>query len=160
VRAVARLGDLMRSLLLDESQEVPLAQELDFVARYLELEQARFGERLSSRIDADAAVMGALVPRLVLQPLVENALRHGIEPSRGPGRVEVRASRAGEMLELEVRDSGHGEGSAAQSTRMGLATTRARLAQLYGDRQDLALTSGSEGTIARVVIPFRPPAQR
>jgi two-component system, LytTR family, sensor kinase len=160
VRAVARLGDLMRNLLLDESQEVPLAQELDFVARYLELEQARFGERLSSRIDADAAVMGALVPRLVLQPLVENALRHGIEPSRGPGRVEVRASRAGEMLELEVRDSGHGEGSAAQSTRMGLATTRARLAQLYGDRQDLALTSGSEGTIARVVIPFRPPAQR
>src|SRR5258705_252038 len=76
VRAVARLGDLLRSLLLDDGQEIPLAQELDFVGRYLELERARFGDRLSARIDADPAVMDALVPRLVLQPLVENALRH------------------------------------------------------------------------------------
>jgi LytS/YehU family sensor histidine kinase len=159
VRAVARLGDLMRDLLLDEGQEIPLAQELDFVGRYLELEQARFGAKLSSRIDADPAVMDALVPRLVLQPLVENALRHGIEPSADPGHVEVRAARTGEMLELQVRDSGAGDaGQTSGSTRIGLANTRARLEHLYGDRQELALTKGTEGTVARVVSPYR--AQR
>ena len=156
VRAVARLGDLMRDLLLDEGQEIPLAQELDFVNRYLELEQARFGAKLSSRIDADPGVMNALVPRLVLQPLVENALRHGIEPSSEPGRVEVRATRSGEMLELEVRDSGTGvQAPSGTSTRIGLANTRARLAHLYGERQELALTKGTDGTVARVVIPYR-----
>lgn len=155
VRAVARLGDLMRSLLLDDGQEVPLSQELDFVGRYLELEQARFGDRLSSRIEADASLMRALVPRLVLQPLVENALRHGIEPSQAPGRVEVRAARSGEMLELEVRDSGARGNRSEPSTRIGLANTRARLLQLYGDKQELALTTDAQGTVARVVIPFR-----
>jgi LytS/YehU family sensor histidine kinase len=159
VRAVARLGDLLRSLLLDDGQEIPLAQELDFVGRYLELEQARFGERLSARIDADPAVMSALVPRLVLQPLVENALRHGIELSPDPGRVEVRATRDGEMLELEVRDTGARGGSSTPSTRIGLANTRARLVQLYGERQQLALTTDAQGTVARVRIPYRAPAR-
>ena len=157
VRAVARLGDLLRSLLLDDGQEIPLAQELDFVGRYLELEQARFGERLCARIDADPSVMTALVPRLVLQPLVENAVRHGIEPSSEPGRVEVRAARSGEMLALEVRDTGARGGSSTPSTRVGLANTRARLLQLYGDRQELALTTDASGTVARVLIPFRAP---
>ena len=159
VRAVARLGDLMRTLLLDDGQEVPLAQELDFVERYLELEQARFGPRLSTRIDADAAVLNALVPRLVLQPLVENALRHGIEPSPEPGRIEVRAARAGPMLQLTVRDTGDGAGSGRPSHRIGLANTRARLLQLYGDRQQLALSHGGEGTLASVTIPFRAAAR-
>jgi two-component system, LytTR family, sensor kinase len=154
IRAVARLGDLLRSLLLDDGQEIPLAQELEFVGRYLELEQARFGERLSARIEADPAVTAAFVPRLVLQPLVENALRHGIEPSPDAGRIEVRASRSGDMLELEVRDSGTGAGSSQPSTRTGLANMRARLEQLYGDRHELALTSDASGTVARVVIPF------
>jgi two-component system, LytTR family, sensor kinase len=160
VRAVARLGDLLRSLLLDDEQEIPLAQELDFVGRYLELEQARFGDRLSARIDADPGVMTALVPRLVLQPLVENALRHAIEPSPDPGRVEVRAARSGEMLELEVRDTGARGGTSTSSTRIGLANTRARLEQLYGERQQLALTTDAKGTVARVVIPFRAPPPR
>jgi len=160
VRAVARLGDLLRTLLLDDEQEIPLAQELDFVSRYLELEQARFGEKLSSRIDADPAVMTALVPRLVLQPLVENALRHGIEPSPDPGRVEIRAVRSGDMLELEVRDTGARGGTSASSMRIGLANTRARLEQLYGERQQLHLTTDAQGTVARVVIPFRSPRAR
>src|SRR5262249_41497252 len=137
VRALARLGGLLRSLLLEEGHEVPLAQELEFVSRYLELEQARFGERLSSRIEADPAAMGALVPRLVLQPLVENALRYAIEPSPDPGRVEVRATRSGDTLEVEVRDTG-----GPQSRSMpheGLASTQALLEQLYGERQQLAL---------------------
>jgi len=154
-RAVARLGDLLRSLLLDDGQEVPLSQELEFVGRYLELEQVRFGDRLSARIEVDPAVTVAFVPRLVLQPLVENALRHGIEPSSDPGRIEVRASRSGDMLELEVRDSGAGGGSSQPSTRTGLANTRARLEQLYGDRHELVLSSDGKGTVARVVIPFR-----
>jgi LytS/YehU family sensor histidine kinase len=154
VRAVARLGDLLRTLLLDDGQEIPIAQELDFVSRYLELEQARFGERLSSSIEADPEVMMAVVPRLLLQPLVENALRHGIEPSAQPGRVQIRAARRGDMLELEVRDTGARGHPPIPSTRIGLSNTRARLEQLYGDRQELALATTSEGTVARVVIPF------
>jgi LytS/YehU family sensor histidine kinase len=91
---------------------------------------------------------------------VENALRHGIEPSRGPGRVEVRAARSGEMLELEVRDTSSGEqAQPSESTRIGLANTRARLEQLYGERQQLALTRGADGTVARVVIPYRAQAR-
>jgi len=154
VRALARLGELLRSLLLEESHEVPLAQELEFVGRYLELEQARFGERLSSRIEADPSAMGALVPRLLLQPLVENALRFAIEPSPDPGRVEVRAMRSGETLEVEVRDSG-GPGSRSTPDE-SLATTQARLEQMYGGRQQLALRSDELGTVTRLVIPFRP----
>jgi len=154
VRAVARLGDLLRALLRDDGQEVPLAQELEFVGRYLELEQARFGDKLQTRIDATPETLQALVPRLVLQPLVENALRHGIEPSADPGRVLVTAVRAGERLELEVRDTGAGAVQGAPSARVGLAATRARLAQLYGEHQELALTSDQGGTVARVVIPF------
>jgi two-component system, LytTR family, sensor kinase len=154
VRAVARLGDLLRTLLLDDGQEVTVAQEFDFVGRYLELERFRFGERLSTTIEADPAAMEALVPRLVLQPLVENAVRHGIEPSSNPGRVEVRACRRGDMLELEVRDSGAGGATSPPSTRIGLANTRARLQQLYGDRQQLALSTDANGTVAKVIIPF------
>jgi len=155
VRAVARLGDLLRTLLLDDGQEIPISQEFDFVGRYLELERLRFGERLSTSIEADPAASDALVPRLVLQPLVENAVRHGIEPSHHPGRVEVRASRRGDMLELEVRDSGTGGDVSAPSTHIGLANTRARLQQLYGDRHQLALSRDARGTVAKVVIPFR-----
>jgi two-component system LytT family sensor kinase len=154
VRAVARLGDLLRALLRDDGQEVPLSQELDFVGRYLELEQARFGDKLETRIDAEPEVLQALVPRLVLQPLVENALRHGIEPSSEPGRVVVTAARSGERLELEVRDTGTGAGPGTPSSRVGLANTRARLFQLYGERQELALTTDAAGTVARIVIPF------
>src|SRR2546428_9053626 len=93
-RAVARLGDLLRSLLLDDGQEIPLSQELEFVGRYLELEQARFGDRLSARIEADPAVTVAFGPRLLLPPLVETALRHRIQPSSGPRPIEARAPRS------------------------------------------------------------------
>src|SRR2546422_62569 len=107
-------------------------------------------QRLRARIGAGPGGRVAFVPRLVLQPLVENALRHGIEPSSDPGRIEVRASRSGDMLELEVRDSGAGGGSSQPSTRTGLANTRARLEQLYGDRHELILSSDGKGTVARV----------
>ncbi len=155
VRAVARLGDLLRDLLRDDGQEVPLAQELDFVDRYLELERARFGDRLATSVLAGPEVLGAMVPRLVLQPLVENALRHGIEPSAAPGRLVVQAVRDGPMLRIEVRDSGAGSGAAAPSTGVGLAGTRARLAHLYGDRHELALVSRAGETVARLALPFR-----
>jgi two-component system LytT family sensor kinase len=155
VRAVARIGDLLRTLLLDDGQEIPIAQEFDFVGRYLELERFRFGDKLSTSIEAEPAVLDALVPRLVLQPLVENAVRHGIEPSPYPGRVEVRAARRGDMLELEVRDSGARGGTATPSMQLGLKNTRARLQQLYGDRQELALSTDPDGTVAKVLIPYR-----
>jgi two-component system LytT family sensor kinase len=155
VRAVARLGDLFRALLREDGgQEVPLSQELDFVSRYLELERARFGDRLETRVEAEPEVLEALVPRLVLQPLVENALRHGIEPSARPGRVEVHAARSGGMLRLEVHDTGAGGARAAPSTRVGLTHTRARLTQLYGDCHELELVAEGGGTVARVCIPL------
>jgi two-component system LytT family sensor kinase len=159
VRTIARLGELLRSLLSDGGgQEIPLRDELAFVGRYLEVERARFGDRLATRVDADAAVLDALVPRFVLQPLVENAVRHGVEPYDAAGRVEVRAARAGGVLRLEVLDSGPGPAPAQDRARpgVGLANTRARLRQLYGDaaRLDLAPAPGG-GTVAVLELPWR-----
>ena len=160
VRAVARLGDLLRALLREDAgQEVSLAQELEFVERYLELERARFGDRLEIALEVDPALLPALVPRLVLQPLVENALRHGIDRSAARARVAVRAARDGAMLRLEVEDWGAG-GDAAQagrappSTGVGLSGMRARLARLYGERHELSLVAQPGGSVARVAVPF------
>jgi two-component system, LytTR family, sensor kinase len=112
---------------------VPLREELAWLVRYVSIQRARFGERLEVAWDIDEAALDALVPHLVLQPLVENAFRHGVAHERGVGRVEVAARRAGELLELRVRDNGPGPGAAlAEGT--GLANTRAAGAPLPGAR--------------------------
>jgi two-component system, LytTR family, sensor kinase len=157
VRVIAQLGDLLRSVLrTGGGQEVPLRDELAFAERYLAIEGARFGDRLATSVDVPTELLEAAVPRFVLQPLVENAVRHGIEPQPGAGRVEVRGARDGTILRLEVRDTGAGPRTTESGGGLGLANTRARLEALYGGaaRLDLAPAEGG-GTVARLELPFR-----
>src|SRR5687767_9635055 len=133
---IAKLSDLLRLSLQNVSvQEVTLKQELDFLSKYLEIEQTRFRDRLTVVFDVQPDTLDALVPNLVLQPLVENSIKHGIGPRPTPGQIQIRTRRLGSMLELEVKDNGVGL-SAARLTDfnrgIGLANTRSRLQHLYG----------------------------
>ena len=153
---IARLSDLLRmSLQRVEVQEVALAEELDFLSKYLEIEQARFRDRLTVVFDVQS---DALVPNLLLQPLVENAIKHGIGPRPTPGQVTVRARRAGAMLELDVQDNGVGL-SAARLTDfnrgVGLSNTRSRLDHLYGSLHRFEFRQPAEGgLLVSMAIPM------
>ena len=155
-RMVSRLGDLLRHTLTRAAvAEVPLRTELDALRLYLEIEQTRFRDRLTVRIDAPAELLDALVPDLILQPLAENAIRHGIERDTGAGSVEVKAFREGGSLVIEVRDSGRGPGGQV-TDRVGLTTVRGRLARLYAGASEFSLTEApAGGGVARLRIPFR-----
>src|SRR5581483_4511485 len=148
-RMIARLGELLRATLEKaDLQEVTLRQELDFIQPYLEIEQARLGPRLRVQFRVDPDVMDGLVPNMLLQPLVENAIRHGIAPRAEPGSVEISARRANGSLQLQVRDDGPGIRSsppARSHNGLGLANTRARLQQLYGAASNLELSNRSRG---------------
>ena len=164
-RMVARLSDLLRITLAHEgTQEVPLRQELEFLKPYLEIEQTRFGDRVQVRFDIPPDVLDAQVPHFILQPLVENSIRHGIAPRAGPGCIEIGAQRNGDQLCLQVRDDGCGLGRAAspaQGQGVGVSNTRARLEQLYGVRQHFRLADApGGGTIAEVSIPYREAADQ
>ncbi|HJQ31607.1 MAG TPA: histidine kinase [Pyrinomonadaceae bacterium] len=164
-KMIARLGDFLR-LTLDSAadQEVPLRQEIEFLNCYLEIERIRFQDRLTTRLEVDPSVLNCRVPNLILQPIVENAIRHGVAPRSAPGHVEVRAYRAGSCLRLEVRDNGRGlpsEGSASIHTTqsgsggVGLSNTRARLQQLYGSAYRLDLSNvPTGGAIVTLEIPL------
>lgn len=146
---------LRRSLDGTETHEVTLGEEIGFLESYLEIEQARFGERLSYRVLIPDQVLQARVPNLILQPLVENALRHGLATRAGPGRVEIRAERQGDSLLLCVVDDGRGLPPAA-TERVGLANTRARLRLLYADRQRFDVRNSADGgVIAEIELPWR-----
>jgi two-component system, LytTR family, sensor kinase len=156
-QALSTLSDLLRMTLETRTQELPLAEELAFLDRYLDLQQLRFGDRLTveRRIDDDA--LDAAVPAMLTQPLVENALRHGIEREPGAGRVVIRVERAGEMVVIEVRDSGPGFAAAAGVHEgIGLTNSRARLAGLYGAAASLQCgdAPGGGGQV-RVTLPYR-----
>lgn len=156
VDLIARLSRLLRRS-LDEAErhEVPLAEEVDMLAEYLALERARFGDNLLTRFDIALDVCGASVPSLIFQPLVENALRHGIGPREGPGELRIAARRENGHLVLEVADDGVGYDPARAHAGVGLANTRERLAQLYGARQRFEIGPGrAGGTVARVEIPL------
>ena len=155
-RMVTRLGDLLRHTLSRATvAEVPLGTELDVLRLYLEIEQTRFRDRLTVRIDAPPETLDALVPDLILQPLAENAIRHGIQSDTGAGSIEVNASRAGASLVIEVRDSGRGPGDAI-TDRIGLTTVRGRLERLYAGAHEFSLVAGpAGGSVARIRIPFR-----
>jgi two-component system LytT family sensor kinase len=155
-RMLARLGELLRSTLEHAgTQEVALRDELDFIHPYLEIEQARLGPRLSVAIDVEAAALDAQVPNLLLQPLVENAIRHGIAPRSGPGRIEIWARRENGHLQLRVRDNGRGL-AANYTEGVGVGNTRARLRQLYGSDHDFTLSNRQGGGLEVVVaVPFR-----
>jgi len=155
-RVLARLSELLR-LSLDQSkpQEVPLSEEMAFLDSYLEIEQTRFADRLTieKRVDPDAR--RALVPYLILQPLVENAIRHGIEPREEQGRVNISAQRTDGKLQLAVRDNGNGLASGG-TEGIGLSNTRSRLRHLYGDNYKFELASPDGGGLeARIEIPYR-----
>jgi hypothetical protein len=159
-RMLARLGDLLRSSLETAGQqEVPLRQELEFVQPYLEIEQARLGPRLRVRLQIAPDVRGAWVPNLVLQPLIENAIRHGIAARAEGGTVAVRAWREGGLLHLDVADDGPGlvePRPAHFGHGIGLTNTRARLAQLYGDAHRFELRNmPGKGLIVSLSLPFR-----
>ena len=159
-KVVRQLGELLRmSLAADDVNEVALERELTFVRLYLELEQVRFGDRLVISIDAGPETQGCAVPVLILQPLVENAVRHGIAGSARGGRIAVRAAIAGDRLELVVEDDGPGlePGAGEAGGRgVGIANTRARLRELYGDAHEIAFESGISGGLRVLVsIPRR-----
>lgn len=157
-RMIGRLSRLLRQALdSSNTQEVPLRHELKFLQDYLVIEQTRFGDRLSVTMDVPPELMEATIPNLMLQPLVENAIIHGIEPKARPGRIELRARLQENMLELEVSDNGAGlPPDHMLEEGVGLANTRARLQELYGKTQSFELIPGpTSGVIARVRIPFR-----
>lgn len=152
------LGELLRYVLDSEpAAVVPLRQERAFLERYLQIERARFADRLQVEIDLPEALEGACVPSLLLQPLAENAVRHGIAPREGPGRIEITARRSGERLVLTVRDDGVGPGGASSGANgVGLANTRARLTELYGPRHRFTIgPREGGGTEVVVEIPWR-----
>jgi two-component system LytT family sensor kinase len=154
---IARLGELFRQTLGNlQRNEVPLRQELSFIEAYLEIEQTRFSDRLAVRLDVDQETLGAMVPNLSLQPLVENAIRHGIARDPSAGRIDVRAVRRAGALRIEVRNDGPAYTGNGSSGGVGLANTRARLHRLYGPwcRLDL-LPDQSGGTIAVLEVPWR-----
>ena len=160
VRMMTLLSDLLRDVLrVDHAQLVPLEQELAFARRYLQIELVRFADRLRVSERVDDAVLGALVPVFVLQPLIENALRHGIAPRGAGGTVTIGARVEGEVLELWVEDDGvglpPGWGGAADHG-IGLANSAARLAALYGSAGALDVEPGAGGgTRASLRMPHR-----
>ncbi|MBI2946511.1 MAG: histidine kinase [Verrucomicrobia bacterium] len=157
-RMISRLSLLLRyTLESTDAHEVSLKQELAFLDRYLEIEQTRFGHRLTVLRDIDPEAMDAQVPNLLLQPLVENAIRHGVEPQSKPGRIEVRAQRRNEQLQIEVCDNGTGFSQGQLTAEgVGLTNTRARLEQLYGSNQRIEFSNAKEGgLVVQVTIPFR-----
>jgi len=158
-RVVTRLGDLLRlTLSRATTAQVSFRRELEILTLYLEIERTRFQDRLEIAYDVAPNTLGALVPDLILQPLVENAFRHGVSPNAGTGRIEVRSRRDGDWLTLEIRDNGAGlvEGR-DRPEGIGLTTTRARLERLYGQQQELTLENlPVGGCVARIRIPFQP----
>jgi two-component system, LytTR family, sensor kinase len=164
---LARLSDLLRWVLEDVgSQEVPLRRELEYLRLYLAIEQTRFQDRLRVDLAIAPDVLDARVPHMGLQPLVENAIRHGIERRAAAGRVSVRASREDGLVRIDVEDDGPGfstdaasdsaSGAASVSGGIGLANTRARLVQLYGEAASLATGNREQGgAVVTMRLPYR-----
>jgi two-component system, LytTR family, sensor kinase len=151
------LGDLLRMALERRENEITLRSELEFVGKYLEIEQTRFHDRLKVRMDVPPDLLGVYVPSLVLQPLVENAIKHGISVDSAAGRLEIAAQRNNGRVSLRVRDDGPG---LAPGSRLrfgvGLTNVQSRLKQLYGEESSLELTRGDgRGCEAIITIPLR-----
>jgi LytS/YehU family sensor histidine kinase len=160
-RMIARLSDLLRHTLGEgDEQEIPLARELEMLRRYMDIMEVRFQGKVELSIETDPSLDNALVPNLVLQPLVENAFRHGLAPMQTVGRVAVRAARDDGELVLSVRDNGSGPATPVREG-VGLTNTRARLTQLYGARQGLALSAAEGGgALVEVRLPYHTTSHR
>ena len=158
-KMIAKISDLLRQTLDNAgAQEVSLSQELEFLSGYLEIEQIRFQERLKVTYNIDPASLKARVPNLILQPLVENAIKHGISPSAEGGNINLSARFIANELELIVSDDGRGSDltiAAAVKKGLGLKNTYERLKQLYGDNFSLEIKSRPEkGFSVIIIIPF------
>jgi signal transduction histidine kinase len=157
---IARLGDFLR-LTLEHSnrQLVTLKEETEFVRCYLEIEQVRFGDRLTVNLAIDPAAVSAQVPHMILQPVVENAIQHAIAPRAAPGRIEIQARRLDSRLRVEVKDTGPGIAGPVGSLQghgVGLNNVRARLAQLYDGDSSFTMTNCPEGGLSVVLeLPFQ-----
>jgi sensor histidine kinase YesM len=154
---LGRVSDLLRCVLDgSDAQEVPLRRELEYLEQYLAIERVRFQDRLRIEVRADPAVLEAYVPYMGLQPIVENAIRHGIGGRSSAGMIRIVACRSGDLVRLEVQDDGPGL-CGAHHDGIGLTNTRERLRQLYGDAATLTLESGERGgAIATLALPYRP----
>lgn len=157
IHVITELSDLLRAQLRrDAPDEVSLREEIAFVERYLAIEQVRFRDRLRVRWDVADETMGAKIPRLLLQPLAENAIRHGIGQSSSAGLVVIRSSRQGDWLEIAVTDDGPGPTDHGSTGGLGLSTARARLRHIYGSQADVTLSRvDGGGAIALARLPFR-----
>ncbi|MDX2040900.1 MAG: histidine kinase [Acidobacteriota bacterium] len=157
----ARLGDFLRLTLEGAgAQTVTLRREIEFLRCYLDIERVRFGRRLTTEITVAPDAMDAQVPNLILQPLVENAIRHGLAPRAAPGHISIRAARSGGQLRISIEDNGcglkqNGNGSNGGKGGLGLANTRARLRQFYGEDFQFDLTNAEAGGLAvALTLPF------
>jgi two-component system LytT family sensor kinase len=160
-KMIARLSDFLRMTLNSSNTSVTtLGQELEFLKTYLEIEKTRFQERLIIEINADHDTLEAHVPNLILQPLVENAVRHGVAKRKTIGRLEVTAARAGDRLVMTVKDNGPGlNGKNVKKTGsggLGLANTRARLEQFYENdfKFEIANEAQGNGAVVNIDVPF------
>jgi LytS/YehU family sensor histidine kinase len=151
------LGDLLRMALERRENEITLQSELEFVGKYLEIEQTRFHDRLKVHMDVPTDLLGIYVPSLALQPLVENAIKHGISVDSAAGRLEIAAQRNNGRVSLRVRDDGPGPAPGSRLRfGVGLNNVQSRLKQLYGDESSLELTRGDgRGCEAIITIPLR-----
>lgn len=158
VTLLAQLSGLLR-MSLDNTgvQEVTLRKEMDFLERYIEIQKTRFSDRLRVNIAISPEAMTARIPNLILQPIVENAILHGVAPKSGPGNVDILGRIEGGNVHLEVRDDGPGfDGTVRKRENIGLANTRERLAKLYGAHGQLLLRSEpGRGVSVQIVLPHR-----
>ena len=157
-RMISRLSDLLR-ITFDRSgsARVSLQEELEFLQKYLEIEQTRFQDRLSVQFDVDPDTLDAEVPRLILQPLVENAIKHGVSPQAGAGIVQIVSRRKADALWLEVSDNGVGLSAGARArlrSGVGLSNTRDRLQFMYGAAHKIEFSDDRKGLAVRLEIPF------
>ena len=154
---LVRLSELLRVALKSESsQKVSLKDELNFLRGYLEIEQVRFQDRLTVDFKIDRETLDARVPNLILQPLVENAIKHGIAPLAKAGRITVETHRQNGFVELKISDNGAGFNESSEiSNGIGLKNTRERLEKLYGEHQRFEIISETNGFRVKIRIPFQ-----